>query len=211
MQHAPTEPTLIDEAAAQPDGRMTDTQIARVVEEVADPAASTDVVRIGDRAIHVSHLTWKDEKPMMRIIAKYLHLLLDAAIEAEYLDEMIGALLVEATDDLENVAVIVLLGHLKGDPAFLPRQATDTAPAATTDDLIRDWLGEAATFEQLVTLVRTQIRKNKVADNLGKLYAPAALGVRTLKVLSTLRSLNMPGSPSNSTESPSGMGSTTPM
>lgn len=194
--------TLITEAAAPARPDLTDAEIAAASQEAADPAASRDVVHIGGRDIRVTFLTWKYENEMLRIISTYLRILLDAAIDAEALEEVIGALLVAATADLENVAVIILRHHLKNDPAFAPRPADGDTPAVTTDDLIREWLGEEAHFDQLVTLIRAQIAKNKLGDSLGKLWQPAVLGVRTLKVLGTLRSLNMPSSASSSTDSP---------
>jgi len=127
---------------------------------------------------------------MLEIIAPYLSYCLEGAA-AGVLDEMIKSLLVSAHRDLTKLAILILTPQMS--KLGLEPEADDAKRA----EMLETWLEENAHFSEIADLVIKQIRLNKVADSLGKLWAPGALGLKALKMLSTLQSQLISRSPAS--------------
>lgn len=178
-------------AAQQDPAAMTEAQAARHVEETFNPALVRHELPIGDRSIKMTNIPWGAEQEIIDILAWYLRTITDASAVG-LLEDTLGALLIEASADLEKICLIILEHHWGEEPQFAPQpeqrdaEGTLVAPAMTTRDRLRAWLKKKAHFEQIADLVLTQIKRNKLADSLGKLWAPGVLGVKALKALNTL-------------------------
>ena len=163
---------------------------------------SDDYVMVGGVQIEVKWLFWEDEIKMLRMLAPYQKMLIDA-VGIGALEETIGALLVEATHDLERLAVMILRGQMEklGIPPVTTSVTTPTGLADLDPDeieeaklqAIRTWLRKRARFAELSELVLVQIKRNKLGESLGKLWAPGALHIKALRILNTLESRDMPG------------------
>jgi hypothetical protein len=164
--------------------------------------SSDEYVSVGGVRVQIKWLFWEDEIKMLRALAPYQKMLIDAAAIGA-LDETIGALLVEATYDLERLAVMVLRGQMEklGIP---PVDTTKNTPTGLADLLpeeieearlqaIRQWLRTRARFAEIAELVLAQIKRNKLGESLGKLWAPGVLHIKALQILNTLQSRDMQG------------------
>lgn len=196
----PERETIIGAQQAEPQP-LTDAQVVAATQEAFHPEGTRDVVTVGDREVQVRMLPWGVEQKMLDCIAPYLRLLVDATAVSQF-DEMLQALLVEARHDLNKLAVIILANQWKAEPGFLADEV------GTTEQKVNAWLAENAYFQQIADLVLAQVRKNKVADSLGKLWLPNVLHVRMLKVLDTLPSQLRQALQSKSPESLSALEST---
>lgn len=206
--------TILGAVKAPPEELKDDGAIASVANRVVDPESTTEFVLIGGRRVAIVFLMWKTERRMLEIIAPYLKTLTDSAMIGAF-DEMLASLLVEAHYDLTRLACLILepqfkdLEEFKPQPAIANDAGEVVVPARSTLRVIEDWLDDNARFEEIADLVLRQTKMNKMADSLGKLWAPAALSARVLRVLNTLPRHLTQALQSNSTDSPPDMESTT--
>ena len=175
--------TIIGEALA-PAPEIPAHQVDQIAREAFYPEATKETVTIGGREVKVVMLPWGVEGQMLDIIAPYVRMLVDSAA-VEQFEDMLTALLVGARHDLNKLAVMILSYQWKNDPAFQPESGEHPR---TTEQKVDLWLAENAHFCEITDLVLTQVKKNRVADSLGKLWAPNVLGVRILRVLNSLPS-----------------------
>lgn len=191
---APTStPGSILDAMMEPPKPITDDfeLEAAVNEALEGGAASIDKVTVGGREITITHLPYGTERHMKRLIGPYLKFLLEAWLAGE--DAFAAALtaaIVESDEDLTELAVIIL-------------QAYDR-------ELTEEWLNYNATLAEVIELVKAQVRKNKVADTLGKLWGRGVLSARLVEALNITRSPSGPNSMPSSSASASGTSSTPP-
>lgn len=161
-------------------GALTDAQVQAATREAFHPPLAREFVTVGGREVAIAMLPWGVEEQLLDIIAPYLRLLIDAAAVSQF-EEVLQSLLIEARHDLHKLAVLILVHHWKHEPAF-------AADEQTSADKVSAWLRDNAHFAELAELVLAQVQKNKVADSLGKLWSPAVLGVRILRILNSLPS-----------------------
>lgn len=185
MQEQVKQETVL-ETFIKPPETLNEEGLKQASQEAFDPEASKDFVEIGGKSIQMRLLTWKFERRIVSIVSFYLKTILEAA-QVQMLEDTLGALLVEAPDDLTRIAVIVLSSQ--------PEVIFDALPNLDTPDgkkrlesMLENWLDDNAHFDEIVNLVQTQLKKNNLAASLGKLWTPGSLGVRALKILNTLES-----------------------
>lgn len=175
--------TIISETMT-PAPELPANKVDQIARETFHPEATKETVTIGGREFKVVMLPWGVEGQMLDIIAPYLRLLVDAAA-VEQFEGVLGALLIEARHDLNALAIMILSHQWKKEPEFQPDAGEHPQ---TTAQKIDAWLAENAHFSEIAELVLAQVKRNKVADSLGKLWAPNVLGVKILRVLNTLPS-----------------------
>lgn len=203
------ENTIVGEFVKEPADNLTDGQVAQIALEVANPEETIDKITIGGKTVQIRFLTWKYERRMLNIIAPYCRVLIDGASVGAF-EEVLSSLLAEAETDLTRLAIIILsaqaetIGIDLGE--FRDKESKEKALAVA----IESWIDENARFEEICELVKRQIVKNKLADSLGKLWAPGVLAIKTLKIIDSLPLHLKSLLESNSIQSVSGTASNTP-
>lgn len=170
----------------------TDSELAAAIGEALEGAsASSDRVVIGGRTITITHLPYGVERHMKRLVGPYLRFLLEAWMAGEdaFADALTAAI-VESDADLTELALLILQAY---DP-----------------ELNESWLNYNATLDEVIELVKAQVKKNKVADTLGKLWGRGVLSARLVEALNITRSPSGQGSTPSSSASASDTSSTPP-
>jgi hypothetical protein len=184
--------SILDAMVEPPKPITTDEELGAAINEALEGAeASIDKVTIGGREITITHLPYGTERHMKRLIGPYLKFLLEAWLAGE--DAFAAALtaaIVESDEDLTELAVVILQAY---DP-----------------NLDEAWLNYNASLAEVIELVKAQVRKNKVADTLGKLWGRGVLSARMVEALNISKPPSGPTSTPSSSASASDTSSTPP-
>jgi hypothetical protein len=184
--------SILDAMVEPPRPIETEEELSSAINEALEgKEASIDKVTVGGREIVITHLPYGVERHMKRLIGPYLKFLLEAWFAGEEaFAAALTAAIVESDEDLTELAVIILRAY---DP-----------------NLDEHWLNYHATLAEVVELVKAQVRKNKVADTLGKLWGRGVLSARLVEALNITRPPSGPASTPSSSASASDTSSTPP-